>query len=90
MLAWPAYDPSARHVRYRSDKADGPKAGSETAHPLEFVAPVTAHIPNKRQVLARCYGYYATRCRASSSRRRAPPPPAASRRTARAAYSQCR
>ena len=57
------YDASARQVRYRSDKADGPTAGTETVDPLEYLARVTAHIPNKHQVFTRYYGYYANRVR---------------------------
>ena len=39
------YEPNAP-VRYRSDKPDGPTAGTETVDPLEFLARVTAHIPD--------------------------------------------
>ena len=39
------YDASERQVRYRSDKADGPTAGTERVDPLEFLARLTAHIP---------------------------------------------
>ena len=31
--------------------SDGPTAGTDTVDPLEFLARVTAHIPNKHQVL---------------------------------------
>ncbi len=64
-----AYEASARHVRYRSDKADGPTAGTEIVDPLEFLARVTAHIPNKHQVMTRYYGYYANRVRGARRRR---------------------
>jgi hypothetical protein len=47
----------------RSDKADGPTAGTEVVDPLEFLARLTAHIPNKYQVMTRYYGYYANRVR---------------------------
>jgi hypothetical protein len=57
------YDAAARQVRYRSDKADGPTAGTETVDPLEFLARVMAHVPNKHQVMTRYYGYYANRVR---------------------------
>lgn len=40
-------------VQYRSDKSDGPTAGTESVDPLEFLARVTAHIPDKHQVLTR-------------------------------------
>ncbi len=33
------YDQTAKAVTYRSDKADGPTAGTETADPLEFLDP---------------------------------------------------
>ena len=74
------YDASARQVRYRSDKADGPTAGTDTVDPLEFLARVTAHIPNKHQVMTRYYGYYANRVRGTRKRREdlpAGPPPIA-------------
>jgi hypothetical protein len=51
------HDARAREVRCRSDKIDGPTAGTETVDPLEFLAPLTAHIPNKHQVMTRYYGY---------------------------------
>ena len=57
------YDASGRQVRYRSEKPDGPTAGTEALDPLEFLARVTAHIPNKHQVLTRYYGYYGNRVR---------------------------
>ncbi len=57
------YDASARQVRYRSDQRDGPTAGTETVDPLEFLARVMAHVPNKHQVMTRYYGYYANRVR---------------------------
>ncbi len=57
------YDASARQVRYRSDKSDGPTAGTDTVDPLEFLARVMAHVPNKHQVMTRYYGYYANRVR---------------------------
>ena len=66
------YLASAREVRYRSDKTDGPTAGTETVDPLEFLARLTAHIPNKHQVMTRYYGYYANRVR-GARRRREPP-----------------
>jgi hypothetical protein len=66
------YDANAHVVRYRSDKTDGPTAGTETVDPLEFLARLTAHIPNKHQVLTRYYGYYANRVR-GARRRREPP-----------------
>jgi len=37
--------------------------------PLEFLARLTAHIPNKHQVMTRYYGYYANRVRGARRRR---------------------
>jgi hypothetical protein len=74
------YDTAQGRVRYRSDKADGPTAGTETVDPLEFLARLTAHIPNKGQVMTRYYGYYANRVRGARRRREQPagePSPAA-------------
>ncbi len=68
------YDGAARHLHYRSDKVDGPTAGTETVDPLKFLARVTAHIPNKHQVLTRYYGYYANRVRRARHRRLVSPP----------------
>jgi hypothetical protein len=50
-------------VTYRSDKSDGPTAGTETADPLEFLARVLVHIPDKGHVTTRYYGWYANRPR---------------------------
>jgi hypothetical protein len=41
------YDRAAKAVTYRSDKSEGPTAGTETADPLEFLARVLVHIPDK-------------------------------------------
>ena len=41
------YDRSAKAVTYRSDKSEGPTAGTETVDPLEFLARVLVHIPDK-------------------------------------------
>ncbi len=57
------YDGPAAPVRYRSDKRDGPTAGTETVDPLEFLARLVTHIPNKHQVMTRYYGWYANRPR---------------------------
>jgi hypothetical protein len=66
------YDAGEKQVTYRSDKADGPTAGSETVDPLEFLARVLTHIPDKGQVTQRYYGWYANRTR-GARRRQAPP-----------------
>jgi len=50
-------------VTYRSDTSDGPTAGTETADPLEFLARVLVHIPDKGHVTTRYYGWYANRPR---------------------------
>ena len=50
-------------MQYRSDKRDGPTAGTETVDPLEFLARLVTHIPNKHQVMTRYYGWYANRPR---------------------------
>jgi hypothetical protein len=57
------YDRAAKAVTYRSDKSDGPTAGTETADPLEFLARVLVHIPDKGHVTTRYYGWYANRPR---------------------------
>ena len=57
------YDRTAKAVTYRSDTSDGPTAGTETADPLEFLARVLVHIPDKGQVTRRYYGWYANRPR---------------------------
>ena len=44
-------------------KPTGPTAGSETTDALEFLARLTSHIPDKRQVLQRYYGFYSSRQR---------------------------
>jgi hypothetical protein len=62
------YDADARQVSYRSDKADGPTAGSETVDPLEFLARVVTHIPDPGQVMQRYYGWYASRTRGTRRR----------------------
>ena len=55
------YDRAAKAVTYRSDKSEGPTAGTETVDPLEFLARVLVHIPVKGHVTTRYYGWYATR-----------------------------
>ena len=49
----------AGEATYTSDKTTGPTAGVHTFDPLEFIARLAAHIPDKGQVLQRYYGYYA-------------------------------
>jgi len=64
-------DRTAKAVTYRSDKSDGPTAGTETADPLEFLARVLVHIPDRGHVTTRYYGWYAYRPR--GMRRQAEP-----------------
>ena len=47
------YDRAAKAVTYRSDKADGPTAVTETVDPLEFLARVLVHIPDAGHVTTR-------------------------------------
>ena len=69
------YDRAAKAVTYRSDKSEGPTAGTETVDPLEFLARVLVHIPGKGQVTTRYDGWYANRPR--GMRRQAEPAEAA-------------
>jgi hypothetical protein len=70
-LERPTYDRAAKAVTYRSDKSEGPTAGTETADPLEFLARVLVHIPDQGHVTTRYYGWYANRPR--GRRRQAEP-----------------
>jgi len=65
------YDRTTKAVTDRSDKSDGPTAGTETVDPLECVARVVVHIPDKGHVTTRYYGWYANRPR--GMRRQAEP-----------------
>ena len=69
------YNRTAKVVTYRSDKSEGPTAGTETADPLVFLARVLVHIPEKGHVTTRYYGWYANRPR--GMRRQAEPAPCA-------------
>lgn len=62
------YDRTAGAVTYRSDKSDGPTAGTETVDPLEFLARVLVHIPDKGHVTTRYYGWYANRQRGTRAK----------------------
>ena len=57
------YARAAKAVTYRSDKSEGPTAGTEIVDPLEFLARVLVHIPDKGHVTTRYYGWYANRPR---------------------------
>jgi hypothetical protein len=48
-----AYDAASEQVTYRSDKADGPTAGTATVDRLEFLARLVTHIPDPGQVMQR-------------------------------------
>jgi hypothetical protein len=50
-------------LTYRSDKADGPTAGTQAVDPLEFLARLLTHVPDPGQVMTRYYGWYASRTR---------------------------
>ena len=63
-------DRAAETVTYRSDKADGPTAGTETADALEFLARVLVPIPDQGQVTTRYHGWYANRPRGPRGLRR--------------------
>ena len=65
------YDRTVQAVTYRSDKSEGPTAGTETVDPLEFLARVLTHIPDKGQVTTRYDGWDANRPR--GMRRQAEP-----------------
>ncbi|MCA2987479.1 MAG: transposase [Gemmatimonas sp.] len=58
-----AYDRTAKAVTYRSDKSEGPTAGTETVDPLECLARVLVRIPDKGHVTTRHDGWYANRPR---------------------------
>jgi len=51
------YDRATKAVTYRSDTSDGPTAGTETADPLEFLARVLVHMPDKGHVTTRYDGW---------------------------------
>lgn len=65
------YDRAAKAVTYCSDKSEGPTAGTETADPLEFLARVLVHVPDKGHVTTWYDGWYANRPR--GMRRQAEP-----------------
>ena len=62
------YDRAAKAVTYRSDKSEGPTAGTETVDPLGFLVRVLVHIPDKGHVTTRYYGWYANRPRGMRSK----------------------
>jgi hypothetical protein len=58
-----SYDAEEDRVTYRSEKAEGPTAGTVTVEPLGFLARLVTHIPNPGQVMTRYYGWYVSRTR---------------------------
>ena len=46
-------DGEVEQATYRSDKAEGPTAGTATVDPLEFLARLVTHIPEPGQVMQR-------------------------------------
>ena len=62
------YDPATEQLSYRSDKTDGPTAGTQTVDPLEFLARLLTHIPDPGQVMTRYDGWYASRTRGTRAR----------------------
>ena len=62
------YEPATQQLTYRSDKTDGPTAGTQTLDPLEFLARLLTHIPDPGQVMTRYYGWYASRTRGTRAR----------------------
>ena len=65
------YDPATEQLTYRSDKADGPTAGTQAIDPLEFLARLLTHSPDPGQVMMRYYGWYASRARGMRRRQAA-------------------
>ena len=64
-LARLTYDRDQGVVRIRSDKADGPTAGTHTFDALDFLARLLAHVPRKSEIYIRYYGAYSVRRRAA-------------------------
>ena len=50
-------------------KGEDTRTGSDTVDPLEFLARVLSHIPDKGQVMQRYYGWYANRPRGDAAPR---------------------
>ena len=71
------YERAIKAVTYRSDRSEGPTAGTATAGtatvaPLEFLARVLVHIPEKGHVTTRYHGWDANRPRGMRERQRPP------------------
>jgi hypothetical protein len=65
------YEPATEQLTYRSDKADGPTAGTVALDPLEFLARLLTHIPDPGQVMTRYYSWYTSRTRGMRRRQAA-------------------
>jgi len=55
------YDRTAKAVTSRSDKSEGPTAGTETVDPRAFLVLLLVHPPHQGYVTTRDYGWYARR-----------------------------
>ena len=55
------YDAATAQVTYRSDKTEGPTAGSETLDALECLARLVTHIPDATAGIGRYLTLYNTR-----------------------------
>ena len=58
------YDVGKKRVRLVSDKPEGPTAGTHDYDPLEFLALLLAHVPDRFEILVRYAGAYSVRRRA--------------------------
>jgi len=58
------YDAAKKRVQLVSDKRDGPTAGTHDFEPLEFLALLLAHVPDRHEILVRYSGAYSVRRRA--------------------------
>jgi ribosomal protein S27E len=54
------YDTAAKTVIYKTKMVVGPNRNFEISDPLDFLAAVTCHIPNRGDHLMRYYGYYSS------------------------------
>jgi hypothetical protein len=48
-----------KRVRLVSDERDGPTAGTHEFEPLEFLALLLAHVPDRHEILVRYSGVHA-------------------------------
>jgi hypothetical protein len=62
------YDPATEQLSYRSDKTDGPTAGTAALDPREVLARLLTHIPDPGQVMTRDCGWHASRTRGTRAR----------------------